>query len=99
MDEDDDFDPEAPVEVPIEDVLDLHPFAPRDIAALVADYLDEAAARGLEEVRIIHGKGKGVQQRIVHGVLGKHPLVARFGLATDASGWGATVVTLQRKSS
>lgn len=98
-DDDDDapFDPDAVVTVPITDELDLHTFAPRDVAALVADYLDEAAAAGFAEVRIVHGKGVGVLRRIVHGALERHPRVAGFRLAeAPRGGWGATIVALKR---
>ena len=91
----DDHDPNAEVVLEIEDTLDLHTFAPRDVKELVADYLDAAAAKRFAEVRIIHGKGQGTLRRIVHGVLEKHPRVAGFRLAGDASGWGATVVSLR----
>jgi len=77
-------------------VLDLHTFAPRDVKALVADYLDLAVEKGYAEVRIIHGKGTGTLRRIVHAVLEKHPRVAGFRLAGDASSWGATLVSLRR---
>ena len=86
----------APVEVPITDVLDLHTFAPREVAGLVADYLEECAARGFAAVRIIHGKGTGTLRRIVHGVLGRHPAVVAYSLADGSGGgWGATLVTLR----
>ena len=85
-----------PVVVEIEDSLDLHTFAPRDVKELVADYLDLAAEKGFAEVRIIHGKGIGTLRRIVHGVLEKHPRVAGFRLAGDGSSWGATIVSLRR---
>lgn len=82
--------------VEIDDVLDLHTFAPRDVKALVADYLELAVEKGFAEVRIIHGKGTGTLRTIVHSVLEKHPRVAGFRLATDASSWGATIVSLRR---
>jgi DNA-nicking Smr family endonuclease len=84
------------VEVPITDALDLHAFAPRDVADVVGEYLHAAAERGFVEVRVIHGKGVGVQREIVHGVLRRHPRVAGFVLADGArGGWGATLVTLK----
>ena len=83
------------IEVELTDELDLHTFAPRDVRALVADYLDECAARGFRQVRIVHGKGTGTLRRIVHGVLDRHPAVADYALAGDGGGgWGATRVTL-----
>ncbi len=90
-------DPEPePVVVPIEDSLDLHAFAPRDIPSVVTEYLEQAAARGFREVRLIHGRGTGTQRAIVRHLLGDHPLVASFGDApADRGGWGATVVLLR----
>jgi DNA-nicking Smr family endonuclease len=85
------------VRVPIEDALDLHAFRPRDVPSVVADYLEEAARRGFAEVRLIHGRGIGVQRAIVQGLLGRHPLVERFFEAPpERGGWGATVVVLRR---
>jgi DNA-nicking Smr family endonuclease len=85
-----------PVVIPIEDSLDLHAFAPRDVLAVVEDYLEAAAARGLAEVRLIHGRGKGVQRAAVQARLGTHPLVLRFFDApAERGGWGATVVVLR----
>ena len=81
--------------VEIDDVLDLHTFAPRDVKALVADYLELAVEKGFAEVRIIHGKGTGTLRAIVHSILEKHPRVAGFRLAGDASSWGATIVSLR----
>lgn len=84
------------VEVPIDGVLDLHTFAPRDTADVVATYLDECVARGIATVRVIHGKGVGVQRRIVEGVLRRHPAVVSFAPAQAwVGGWGATVVELR----
>lgn len=86
-----------PVRLPIEDSLDLHSFAPRDIPLVVDDYLSQAAERGLPEVRLIHGRGKGIQRAIVQSLLAVHPHVARFFDAPpDRGGWGATVVVLRR---
>src|SRR5258705_2092636 len=97
MSENDDWDPEAVVQVPITDELDLHTFAPRDVKDVVGEYLRAAVERGFVEVRIVHGKGVGVQREIVHGVLRRHPAVERFVLAGERrGGWGATLVTLRR---
>ncbi len=96
-DEDDDAPHPEAVEVPVEDVLDLHTFAARDVPALVADYLDLAALRGYTEVRIIHGKGAGVQRRIVESIAARHPAVIDTRLAGDDRGsWGATIIRLGR---
>jgi len=84
---------DEPWVVPIEDAIDLHPFAPRDVVAVVGDYLDAAHERGFREVRLIHGRGKGVQRAAVHRLLADHPLVRRFWDAPD-SHLGATVVEL-----
>lgn len=90
-------DPEqAPVPVPIEEVLDLHPFHPRDIPSVLEEYLREAAARGFQEVRLIHGRGKGFQRQVVQDLLARHPLVLQFADAPPGrGGWGATLVRLR----
>jgi dsDNA-specific endonuclease/ATPase MutS2 len=93
MDEDD--SPPEEVALPIEDVLDLHSFPPREIADLVRDYLDEACARGFAQVRIIHGRGIGAQRAAVRAILERDSRVAAFGDApAEAGGWGATWATL-----
>ena len=90
------MDEPEPVSLPIEDSLDLHPFAPKDIRPVVEEYLKEAAARGFSEVRLIHGRGIGVQRASVQGLLAGHPLVERFFDAPpERGGWGATVVVLR----
>ncbi len=95
--EDEEDEAGEPVAMEIEDTLDLHTFAPREVKALVEDYLTLAAEKGLAEVRIIHGKGQGTLRRIVHAVLERHPDVAGYALATDRGGWGATVARLRRR--
>src|SRR5262245_685865 len=96
FEDDDDLTPRI-IEMPIEDSLDLHTFAPRDVKGLVTDYLALAADKGFAEVRIIHGKGEGTLRRIVHSVLEKHPRVVDFRLGDGGSGgWGATLVRLRR---
>ena len=90
-------DPDDPVPLPIEDSLDLHSFLPRDIPSVVDEYLREAHRRGFGEVRLIHGRGKGVQRAIVQSILASHPLVREFADAPgERGGWGATVVRLKR---
>ena len=92
------MDPDdEPVRIPIEDSIDLHAFAPRDVRAVVEDYLTEAHARGFVEVRLIHGRGIGAQRAAVRALLARHPLVADFADAkADRGGWGATLVRLRR---
>ena len=85
-----------PVEIPITDVLDLHPFAPRDVTAAVEAYLEEAHRKGLIALRIIHGRGIGVQREAVRKVLARTSWVRNYSDApAEAGGWGATVVTLK----
>jgi len=94
----DDNDQEFPeeVHVPIEDALDLHPFRPRDVSSVVESYLEEAVAAGFREVRLIHGRGIGVQREIVRSLLSKHPEVESFADAPPGrGGWGATLVRLR----
>ncbi len=86
-----------PVKIPIEDVLDLHTFHPKDVPDLIEDYLAECIKLGICSVRIIHGKGKGVQKKRVQGILKKNPAVRWFRDAPpEAGGWGATLVELNR---
>ena len=80
--------------VPIEDRIDLHAFAPRDIKSVVEEYVTAAHAAGLREVRLIHGRGKGVQRGIVQNALEQHPLVAEFWDASETH-LGATVARLR----
>lgn len=94
-DESSDADAERPLVLPVEDALDLHPFAPADIPDVVWDYVDQAYAAGFHEVRLIHGRGIGVQRERVRSVLFRHPLVASFADAPpERGGWGATVAVL-----
>lgn len=87
-----------PVRPPIEDVLDLHTFSPRDVPELLEDYFDECLKAGILSVRLIHGKGSGILKKKVHALLKSNPLVASFKDAPpDAGGWGATLVKLQIK--
>lgn len=83
-----------PVELPIDGTLDLHTFAPGEAGDLVDDYLDACRERGILQVRIIHGKGTGTLRRLVHVRLERRDDVVGYRLASDASGWGATLVEL-----
>jgi DNA-nicking Smr family endonuclease len=88
-----------PIRIPIEDALDLHTFRPQDIPDLLEDYFSECIKAGIRSVRVIHGKGKGIQKRQVHKILKKHPLVQSFSDAPpEAGGWGATLVELRQRS-
>jgi dsDNA-specific endonuclease/ATPase MutS2 len=85
-----------PVPIPISDVFDLHTVPPRDVKPVLEEYLLEARRLGFGYVRIIHGRGIGVQREIVRSVLSRSPFVEAFGDAPiEAGGWGATVVTLR----
>jgi dsDNA-specific endonuclease/ATPase MutS2 len=89
-------DPE-PIILPVEDSLDLHAFSPRDIPVAVEAYLEEAYSRGLTAVRLIHGRGIGVQRERVRSILAGTPFVARFEDAPpESGGWGATVIHFVR---
>ena len=84
------------IEIPIDGVLDLHPFHPRDTKTLIPDYLEECRKQGITEVRIIHGKGTGALKKSVHALLGRSDIVLKFALCgEDAGGWGATRVDLR----
>jgi dsDNA-specific endonuclease/ATPase MutS2 len=88
---------DGPVRVPIERELDLHAFAPRDVPAVVADYVDAAVAAGFGEVRLIHGRGRGIQRGIVQAALERHPRVLEFWDDTAAH-LGATIARLAADS-
>ena len=85
---------DGPRRIPIAGVLDLHAFAPRDIPSVVEEYLNEAHAAGLRDVRLIHGRGTGVQRGIVQHTLEHHPLVLQF-FDDAASHLGATIAILK----
>ena len=86
------------VQVPIDGVLDLHNFSPKDLKCLIPDYLEECCRADIFQVRIIHGKGIGNLRRTVHAILKKLPQVKEFKLAGEnAGGWGATLVQLRKK--
>src|SRR5690348_3163064 len=87
---------EQPVDLPIDGVLDLHTFIPKEIGDLVPTYLEACQEKGILLVRIIHGKGTGNLKRTVHALLARHPAVIEFSLAHEQfGGWGATVVRLR----
>jgi DNA-nicking Smr family endonuclease len=90
-------DPEdGTIEIPIDGTLDLHAFSPREVKELVPEYLRECQARGILQVRIVHGKGTGALRRQVHAILDRLPEVAGYALAGEGGGsWGATLVTLE----
>ena len=86
------------VQVPIDGVLDLHNFSPKDLKCLIPDYLEECCKADIFQVRIIHGKGIGNLRRTVHAILKRLPQVKEFKLAGEnAGGWGATLVQLRKK--
>lgn len=92
--EDPDNGSDEPVRIPIEDVLDLHSVSARDIKPVVEEYLVEAYRLGFQAVRIIHGRGIGVQREMVRKILDRTPFIASFSDApAEAGGWGATIVT------
>jgi DNA-nicking Smr family endonuclease len=93
--EEEDLPPEEII-FPIEDSIDLHTFAPREVKELVEEYLYQCHERGFPQVRIIHGKGIGVQREIVRSILSKSPYVSSYhdgGL--ESGGWGATIAILK----
>jgi dsDNA-specific endonuclease/ATPase MutS2 len=88
-------DADEPIRIPVTDVLDLHTVHPRDVHAVVEEYLNEAGRLNFTALRIIHGRGIGVQREIVRSILARDPRVIDFRDAPgEAGGWGATVVTL-----
>ena len=87
---------DEPVRLPIDGMLDLHAFSPKDVKDLVPEYIEECLRRGILDLRIIHGKGTGTLKGIVHSLLEKNPHVAGFKDAgVGAGGWGATEVRLR----
>src|SRR5215831_17965136 len=88
---------DEPIQLPIDGVLDLHSFKPREVKELVLDYLAACQERGIFQVRIIHGKGMGNLRRTVHAILSKHPEVISYTLDhPQYGGWGATLVRLKK---
>jgi len=88
--------PEA-VHLPINGILDLHVFSPKEVPSLVDEYIKACLEKNIYEIRIIHGKGKGVLRRTVHALLERHPGVVGFSLDPGPSSWGATLVQLKRR--
>ena len=89
-------DDEPVFELPIDGVLDLHTFAPREVGDLVPTWIDACREHGLRELRIVHGKGTGSLRRTVHAILARRDDVLEFHLApSERGGWGATIVTLR----
>jgi dsDNA-specific endonuclease/ATPase MutS2 len=89
---------EEPVRIEISDVFDLHTVPPRDVSGVVEAYLEEAREKGFTVIRIIHGRGIGVQRELVRSILQRTPFVLSFADAPlEAGGWGATIATLSPK--
>jgi DNA-nicking Smr family endonuclease len=87
---------DEPVEYPIDGILDLHHFSPKEVKVLVPEYIEECLNRGISEIRIIHGKGIGNLRRTVHALLERNENVVSFKLDSHSgSSWGATLVTLR----
>lgn len=85
-----------PIRLEIDGTLDLHHFSPKDLKHLIPDYLEECRKKEIHEIRIVHGKGKGVLRRTVHSILANLPGVHSYQLAPEnRGGWGATLVYLQ----
>jgi DNA-nicking Smr family endonuclease len=84
------------IHIPIDGTLDLHTFNPREVQDLLEEYISACLEKGIYEVRIIHGKGKGILRDKVHSILKRHPLVMDFSLDSGASGWGVTIVLLKK---
>lgn len=88
---------DEPIRIPVSDVFDLHTVPAREVKSVVENYLEEAYRMGFRALRIIHGRGIGVQREIVRSILSKTPFVASFSDAPgEAGGWGATLVTLRK---
>ncbi|XWN38468.1 MAG: Smr/MutS family protein [Balneola sp.] len=84
-----------PVELPIDGILDLHLFSPKELGDLIPGYIEACLEKEIYSIRIIHGKGKGVLRRTVHSLLDKNESVVSYQLADDRSSWGATLVELK----
>ena len=84
-----------PIELPIDGILDLHLFNPKELGDLIPDYIEACLEKGITSIRISHGKGKGVLRRTTHSLLDRNPHVLSYRLADDQSSWGATLVELK----
>ena len=88
---------EQPAEYPIDGTLDLHLFSPKETREVVSEYIDACLSQNIYNLRIVHGKGRGVQRKIVHSLLDTHPNVLHyFHEGGSGGGWGATVVDLKK---
>ncbi len=97
LDDDTPYEPDLVI-IPIDGVLDLHTFSPREVSDLLADYIGACLDEGVFDLRIIHGKGKGILRDRVQSILSKHPMVESFAQAPlEAGSWGATLVRLKRR--
>jgi DNA-nicking Smr family endonuclease len=95
-DSDEHLDPDTPQPLPLDGVLDLHTFSPREIGSLIPEWIDACRAAGLRELRIVHGKGTGTLRRTVHALLDRRDDIESYALAPESrGGWGATVVLLK----
>ena len=83
------------IHIPVDGILDLHTFSPKDASSVVEEYIQACLEKGIYEVRIIHGKGKGVLRQTVHSLLEKHPEVLSYKIDSGPSSWGATIVQLK----
>ena len=90
--------PEETVSIPMDGILDLHAFSPKDAASVVEEYIHACLERGIDDLRIIHGKGKGALRKTVHSLLERHPDVLDYRLDPGPSGWGATLVRLKPRA-
>lgn len=90
------MNPEQPQHLPINGTLDLHTFRPKELGSLIPEYISACRDKGIFQLRIIHGKGTGNLRRSVHALLDRNPHVQSYSLANDCSGWGATLVELNK---